>query len=121
MMTAVADARHRGRYVPALLLVAAAVVPVTFITVVDRLGRGGLVADFVPVLGHADYAIIVAVALRSVTRRAGPEALDWHWPGTPDGLGHHPPPRRPTTRTAPTTRPATNRARHSLARHRGHP
>lgn len=45
-----------------------------------------LVPDFVPILGYADDAIIVAFALRSVTRRAGPEALDRHWPGTPDGL-----------------------------------
>jgi uncharacterized membrane protein YkvA (DUF1232 family) len=45
-----------------------------------------LVPDFIPVLGYADDAVIVAVALRSVTRRAGPEALDRHWPGTPDGL-----------------------------------
>ena len=45
-----------------------------------------LVPDFIPVLGYADDAIIVAIALRSVTRRAGPGALARHWPGTPDGL-----------------------------------
>lgn len=45
-----------------------------------------LVPDFIPVLGYADDAIIVALALRSVTRRAGPQALDRHWPGSPDGL-----------------------------------
>jgi len=45
-----------------------------------------LVPDFIPVIGYADDAVIVALALRSVTRRAGPEALDRHWPGTPDGL-----------------------------------
>lgn len=45
-----------------------------------------LIPDFIPVLGYADDAIIVAIALRSVTRRAGPEALDRHWPGTPEGL-----------------------------------
>jgi uncharacterized membrane protein YkvA (DUF1232 family) len=45
-----------------------------------------LVPDFIPVLGYADDAVIVALALRSVTHRAGPEALDRHWPGTPDGL-----------------------------------
>lgn len=39
-----------------------------------------------PVLGHADDAVVVAIALRSATRRAGPEALERHWPGTPDGL-----------------------------------
>ncbi len=45
-----------------------------------------LVPDFVPVLGYADDAIIVAVALRSVTRHAGMGAIERHWPGTPDGL-----------------------------------
>lgn len=45
-----------------------------------------LVPDFIPVIGYADDAVIVALALRSVTRRAGPEALSAHWPGTPDGL-----------------------------------
>jgi uncharacterized membrane protein YkvA (DUF1232 family) len=45
-----------------------------------------LVPDFIPVIGYADDAIIVAVVLRLVTRRAGAEALDRHWPGTPSGL-----------------------------------
>lgn len=45
-----------------------------------------LVPDFIPVIGYADDAIIVAITLRSVTRRAGPQALERHWPGTPEGL-----------------------------------
>ena len=45
-----------------------------------------LIPDFVPVLGYADDAVIVALALRSVTKTAGPAALEKHWPGTPDGL-----------------------------------
>lgn len=45
-----------------------------------------VIPDFIPILGYADDAIIVALALRSVTRRAGPEALDEHWPGTTEGL-----------------------------------
>ena len=45
-----------------------------------------LVPDFIPVVGYADDAVIVAVALRSVTRRAGSEAIARHWPGTPEGL-----------------------------------
>ena len=39
-----------------------------------------LLPDFVPVLGHADDAIIVALVLRSVVRTAGPQALEGHWP-----------------------------------------
>ena len=45
-----------------------------------------LVPDFVPVLGYADDAIMVAWVLRSVVRRAGPEPVRRHWPGSPDGL-----------------------------------
>ena len=45
-----------------------------------------LIPDFIPVVGFADDAIFVAVALRSVVKRAGPEAIRRHWPGTADGL-----------------------------------
>ena len=45
-----------------------------------------LIPDFVPILGYADDAILVALVLRSVVRRAGPDALERHWPGAPDGL-----------------------------------
>ncbi|GAA4756336.1 YkvA family protein [Modestobacter marinus] len=45
-----------------------------------------LIPDFIPVLGYADDAIVVAMVLRSVVRRAGPDALIRHWPGTPGGL-----------------------------------
>lgn len=45
-----------------------------------------LIPDFIPVLGYADDAIIVAIVLRSVCRAAGPEALARHWPGTSAGL-----------------------------------
>jgi uncharacterized membrane protein YkvA (DUF1232 family) len=45
-----------------------------------------LVPDFIPVIGYADDAVIVAVALRSVIRHAGPQAIRRHWPGTEDGL-----------------------------------
>ena len=45
-----------------------------------------LVPDFIPVLGYADDALAVALVLRSVVRKAGPEALDRHWPGTAQGL-----------------------------------
>src|SRR3712207_3599197 len=45
-----------------------------------------LVPDFVPVLGYADDAVVVALVLRSVVRRAGAGALTRHWPGDPAGL-----------------------------------
>ena len=45
-----------------------------------------LVPDVIPVVGYADDVVVVALALRSVVRAAGPEALARHWPGTPDGL-----------------------------------
>jgi uncharacterized membrane protein YkvA (DUF1232 family) len=46
-----------------------------------------LVPDFLPVIGHADDVIILAIALRSVVRSGGPDLLRRHWPGTPAGLG----------------------------------
>ncbi len=45
-----------------------------------------LVPDFIPVAGYADDVLLVAWVLRSVVRAAGPEALERHWPGTPQGL-----------------------------------
>jgi uncharacterized membrane protein YkvA (DUF1232 family) len=45
-----------------------------------------LVPDFLPVIGYADDVVIVGMALRSVVRRAGPDAVRQLWPGTSDGL-----------------------------------
>lgn len=45
-----------------------------------------LVPDFLPVIGYADDAIIVALVLRSVIRKAGNGPLEQHWPGSPAGL-----------------------------------
>ena len=45
-----------------------------------------LVPDFIPVIGYADDAIIVAAVLRSVARHAGVQAVERHWPGTRDGF-----------------------------------
>lgn len=45
-----------------------------------------LVPDFIPVLGYADDAIIVAAVLRWVVRRGGIQAVQRQWPGTDDGF-----------------------------------
>lgn len=45
-----------------------------------------LVPDVIPVIGYADDAIVVALTLRSVVRRAGMDAVTRHWPGSADGL-----------------------------------
>jgi uncharacterized membrane protein YkvA (DUF1232 family) len=45
-----------------------------------------LVPDFLPVVGYLDDVVIASAALRSAIRRAGPEAVRRHWPGTEDGL-----------------------------------
>jgi uncharacterized membrane protein YkvA (DUF1232 family) len=45
-----------------------------------------IIPDFIPVIGYADDAIIVAAVLRSVVRRAGKDVVVRSWPGTPDGL-----------------------------------
>ncbi len=45
-----------------------------------------LIPDFVPVIGFLDDAVLVAIMLRIVVRTAGPQMLQKHWPGTPEGL-----------------------------------
>jgi uncharacterized membrane protein YkvA (DUF1232 family) len=45
-----------------------------------------LIPDFIPVVGYADDVIVTAFVLRHVIRRAGPEKLAEHWPGTTEGL-----------------------------------
>lgn len=45
-----------------------------------------LVPDFLPVVGYADDAVITALVLRSVVRRAGPDVVSREWPGTQAGL-----------------------------------
>nr|WP_231369061.1 DUF1232 domain-containing protein [Frigoribacterium sp. CG_9.8] len=45
-----------------------------------------LIPDFIPVLGYADDALVVVIALRFATRRAGSSAIERHWPGTAVGL-----------------------------------
>ena len=45
-----------------------------------------LVPDFIPVIGYADDAILIALVLRWVTRMAGASAVEQHWRGSPEGL-----------------------------------
>jgi uncharacterized membrane protein YkvA (DUF1232 family) len=45
-----------------------------------------LVPDFIPVAGHVDDAVVVALALRGVLRRSGTELLREHWPGPETSL-----------------------------------
>jgi uncharacterized membrane protein YkvA (DUF1232 family) len=45
-----------------------------------------IVPDFIPVLGYADDAIIVAAVLRSTVRRAGIERVRASWRGTEEGF-----------------------------------
>lgn len=45
-----------------------------------------LVPDVLPVVGYLDDVLVVVVVLRAVVRVAGDDALERHWPGTPDGL-----------------------------------
>ncbi|WP_026550863.1 DUF1232 domain-containing protein [Arthrobacter sp. Br18] len=45
-----------------------------------------LVPDFIPVLGYADDALVVAIALRYAARCVGSDVITRHWPGTPAGL-----------------------------------
>ena len=45
-----------------------------------------LIPDFLPVIGYADDAIVLVIALRLAIRSAGYAALQRNWPGTPEGL-----------------------------------
>jgi uncharacterized membrane protein YkvA (DUF1232 family) len=45
-----------------------------------------LVPDFIPVAGQLDDAILVALVLRSLVRRAGADVVSQHWPGPRSSL-----------------------------------
>jgi uncharacterized membrane protein YkvA (DUF1232 family) len=45
-----------------------------------------LIPDIIPVIGYADDVILIALALRWITRTAGNEMMEKKWPGTPEGL-----------------------------------
>ena len=76
-----------------------------------------LVPDFVPAIGFADDAIITAFVLRHVIRKAGPDKLQEHWPGSagrahnPDATATTPGNRRPALGEYLTASAALPRAR----------
>jgi uncharacterized membrane protein YkvA (DUF1232 family) len=45
-----------------------------------------LVPAFIPIVGYADGAIVTALVLRWIVRRAGRDPVERHWPGTAQGL-----------------------------------
>lgn len=45
-----------------------------------------LIPDFIPVIGFVDNIVVICWALRSAIHSAGPEAVERHWPGTPEEL-----------------------------------
>jgi uncharacterized membrane protein YkvA (DUF1232 family) len=45
-----------------------------------------IVPDVIPVAGHLDDAIVLALGLRFVLRSAGPSVLREHWPGSEEAL-----------------------------------
>ena len=60
-----------------------------------------LVPEFIPVLGPLDDVVVVALVLRHLVKRAGPEVIQDHWRGDPRvlrtalrlaGLGRSPEP-----------------------------
>lgn len=45
-----------------------------------------IVPDFIPIIGYADGAIIIAFTLRGLAQRDGSDKIDEHWSGTAEGL-----------------------------------
>jgi uncharacterized membrane protein YkvA (DUF1232 family) len=45
-----------------------------------------LIPEFLPVIGPLDDAVVAALVLRHVVRRAGPEVMRDHWRGDPRTL-----------------------------------
>lgn len=45
-----------------------------------------LIPDWIPVIGYADNVAVIGWTVRSVIRRAGPQAVAEHWRGTPESL-----------------------------------
>ena len=45
-----------------------------------------LIPEFIPVLGPLDDVVVVALILRRLVRRAGPEVVIDHWRGDPQTI-----------------------------------
>ena len=45
-----------------------------------------LIPEFIPVFGPLDDVVVVALILRRLVRRAGPEVVSEHWRGDPEVL-----------------------------------
>ena len=43
-----------------------------------------LIPEFIPVFGPLDDVVVVALILRRLVRRAGPEVVSDHWRGDPE-------------------------------------
>jgi uncharacterized membrane protein YkvA (DUF1232 family) len=46
-----------------------------------------LIPEFLPGIGGIDDAIVAALVLRHLVRRAGPDVVREHWPGDPRTIG----------------------------------
>jgi uncharacterized membrane protein YkvA (DUF1232 family) len=85
------DARAVARFIPDCLVLVRRLLADPAVPRTSKLLLGGLAAylaspidlvpDFVPVAGQLDDAVVVALVLRAVLRRTGPEKLREHWPG----------------------------------------
>lgn len=47
-----------------------------------------LIPEFIPFLGPLDDAVVAALVLRHVLKRAGPEVIRDHWRGDPSTIEH---------------------------------
>ncbi|HEV2686495.1 MAG TPA: DUF1232 domain-containing protein [Actinomycetota bacterium] len=45
-----------------------------------------LIPEFIPVLGPLDDVVVVALILRRLVKRAGPEVVSDHWRGDPETM-----------------------------------
>jgi len=57
-----------------------------WIAIVYNVQPINLIPDFVPVIGLVDNLLVTVWAVRSTVKHAGPDAIERHWPGTPEGL-----------------------------------